>query len=143
MFRKRKKTEPSSLPRVAAEDFTRRLCYESCRAANYQLYRGLQQDVLLPKLERHLAAMLAGEVDDANGDFLDSLIFAPAREALPDLNRQRHDHMEALRRIIARREADRMDFQKLLEQRQQELAELERAHEKTCRLIAKYSEDSL
>lgn len=92
---------------------------------------------MLPLLDRHLEALFAGDVDDGNGDALDSLIFAPAREALPDLAMQQTAHADILRRLIARRKADREDFCRILEQKKLELQELEAAHANTCRLLAK------
>lgn len=134
MFGKKKKAQAAA--RRAAADFTRRPGYESTRAAEYELYSGLRQDILLPKLEAHLKELFSGEVDDGNGDLLDGLILAPAREAAQELARQKYDHEDAIRRIIARRDADREDFGKILALRQQEMTALEAMHEKTLRLMA-------
>lgn len=132
--RKHRREEPES--RKITPDFLRRPEYEACRAPEYRVYPKLEEARLLPLLDAHLEALFAGTVDDANGDMLDGIIFAPAREAVPDLIRQRCDHADVLRRLIARRKADREDFGRILEARRQELAELEADHEKTCRRIA-------
>lgn len=134
MFRKRKKKPVSP---ENPTDFRRRPEYEACRPAEYRLYPKLEEGVILPRLEAHLTALFAGEVDDGNGDLLDSIIFAPAREAVPDLARQQYDHADTLRRLIARRRADREDFARLLDLRRQELAELEAVHAATLNKIEK------
>lgn len=136
MFGKKKKIPDS---RSVTEVFRRRPEYENVRAAEYQMYPGLQKENLLPVLDKHLEALFAGELDDANGNMLDSIIFAPAREAVPDLMRQHYDHADVLRRLSARRMADREDFRRILEERKRELAQLEAAHEITCRRAARYN----
>lgn len=137
MFRKKKKASRVEATREPAPDFLRRPQYEACRAPEYRLYPKLEEETMLPLLDRHLEAMFAGTVDDGNGDLLDSLIFAPAREAEPSLARQRWEHEDTLRRIIARRKADREDFGRILEQRKLELRELEAAYAGTCRRMAR------
>lgn len=99
--------------------------YEGYRPADYRLYYKLEESWMLPRLDEHLEKLLSGEVDDGNGDMLDTLIFSAAREALPDLERQRLDHGDTMRRLAARREADRKDLRQIREQCGQELAALE------------------
>lgn len=122
--------------RFEAQDFVRRPAYESYRAAEYSLYPKLEEDVVIPNLNTHLESLFAGTVDDANGDMLDSIIFGPAREASPELVRQRWNHTDIIRRLIARRNADREDFGRILEERRRELAELEKDYERTCCMAA-------
>lgn len=132
MFGKKKKQAAQPEPQA----LRRRPEYGEDRLTQYRLYPKLEEAYLLPILDRHLETLLSGEVDDGNGDLLDGIILAAAREAAPDLVRQRHDHTEALRRLNARRSSDREDFARILEQRRQELAALEAAHANTCRRIA-------
>ena len=124
--------------RVTVYDFTRRIqrLFESYRAADYRLYHGLSEDVVLPKIERHLEALLAGEVDDANGDMLDNIIFGPYRESVPFLNIQRLNHKDMNRRLVARRISDRSDLANIRESRRKELDLLEHEYEEVCSMIA-------
>lgn len=118
--------------------FRRRMEYEDYRPEDYTLYPGLAPEHLLPLLEAHLDSMLEGYPDQSNGDFVDSLIFTPARLAVPDLSIQQHRHNDALHRLIARREADREDFAQILAQREQELQELNAAHAATLEAIERF-----
>lgn len=125
--------------RATVYDFRRRFPYESYRPADYTLYSKLEESEMLPKLDAHLTVLLAGEVDEANGNMADSLIFDVAYAAVADLDRQRCNHGDMLRRLIARRQADREDFVKMLEERKRELSRLERDFKTTCRMLAKDS----
>lgn len=119
--------------RSVQDDFVRRPAYESYRAAEYGLYPKLAAEAVLPELDAHLETLLAGTVDDANGDMLDSLIFGPAREAYPELARQKWNHTDVIRRLIARRQADRQDFERILQERRRELTDLEKEYDAACR----------
>ncbi len=124
--------------RVTVYDFKRRIqrLFESYRAADYRLYHGLSEDVVLPKIDRHIEALLAGEVDDANGDMLDNIIFSPYRESVSFLNIQRLNHKDMNRRLAARRISDRDDFASIRESRREELEHLEHEYEEVCSMIA-------
>ena len=125
--------------RVTVYDFRRRIerLFESYRAADYSVYHDLSEDVVLPKIERHLEALLAGEVDDANGDMLDNIIFSPYRKSVPFLNLQRLNHKDVNRRLIARRISDRSDFANIRESCMEELKHLEQEYEEVCSMIAR------
>ena len=71
--------------RVMVHDFTRRYLYESYRSVDYRVFHKLCEEEMKPKLDQHLEALIAGEVDDANGDMLDNIIFGPYRESVPEL----------------------------------------------------------
>ena len=79
---------------------------------------------------------MAGEVDDANGDMLDNIIFSPYRESVPFLNIQRLNHKDMNRRLVARRISDRGDFANIRESRRKELDLLEHEYEHVCSMIA-------
>ncbi|HAP20711.1 MAG TPA: hypothetical protein DCR27_05500 [Lachnospiraceae bacterium] len=121
--------------RVMVHDFTRRYLYESYRSVDYRVFHKLCEEEMKPKLDQHLEALIAGEVDDANGDMLDNIIFGPYRESVPELGVQRLNHKDMNRRLAARRTADREDFVRLGSERQEELARLEEEYKETCNKI--------
>lgn len=121
--------------RVMVHDFTRRYLYESYRSVDYRVFHKLWEEEMKPKLDQHLEALIAGEVDDANGDMLDNIIFGPYRESVPELGVQRLNHKDMNRRLAARRTADREDFVRLGFERQEELARLEEEYKETCNKI--------
>lgn len=128
--------------RVDVYDFSRRgIPFESYRTAEYRLYKGLEEDVMMPQLDAHLEKLFAGEVDDGNGDMLTGIIFTPAREALPDLDRQRTDHKDMIRRLAARRKADEEDFGRMLTNKQVELEKLEDEYKRVCIKIEENGEE--
>lgn len=140
----RKKKKQASLnvlddTRTVVDDFKRRVPIEGHRIVEYRMYHKLEEEEMLPKLDAHLEALFAGRVDCANANMLDNIIIGSAREAVSDLRRQRCIHSDLLRRLIARRKADREDFGRIVEERKRELAELQQGYEKTCRMLAKDS----
>ena len=89
-----------------------------------------------PKLDQHLEELFTGDVDDANGDMLDSIILASYRESVTNLNVQRLNHKDMNRRLIAKRVSDYADFVRIREERQKELEQLEKEYEDVCNKIA-------
>lgn len=68
--------------RAVSYDFRLRstkLGFESFRTLEYQLYHKLDESEMLPILDDHLNKMFSGEIDDANADMLDNLIFGAER----------------------------------------------------------------
>lgn len=126
--------------RITVYDFRRRFLYESYRCPDYNPYPGLQESVIMPKLEEHLQALFAGNVDDGNGDMLDNTIIAPFRESVADLEKQRCGHTDMLRRLAARRISDRVDFIKIKDQQSAVLHKLEQEYEEICRRIEEVEE---
>lgn len=124
--------------RITVYDFMRRMdsLFESYRHMDYIPYPGLSQENMKPKLDSHLDALFAGEVDDANGDMLDNLIIDPYRESIPYLRIQYLNHKDMSRRLIARRVSDRKDFERMRDSRMDELKQLESEYEEICRKIA-------
>lgn len=134
LFKKKKKRKAPPIPAspkvqayTPSPDFTRRPLYESHRAAQYSLYDRLKPESLFPLVDEWLEELPPEDVE-----VVDGVIFDIAREALPDLENQRYEHTEALRRISARYQADRADFARILEERKRELAALEALHRHTC-----------
>lgn len=113
---------------------------EAFRTIEYRLLPKLDESEMIPRLDEHLNKLFAGEVDDANGDMLDALIFGAAREALPDLSRQHYDHMDMLRRFIIKRLADRDDIRRIKEEREKERDIMQADYDNICRLLSKCEE---
>ena len=128
--------------RVTVYDFKRRMqcLFESYRPADYRLYPGLSEEGMKPKLDRHLEALFAGDVDDANGDMLDNIIFGPYRESVPYLKVQRLNHKDMNRRLVARRVSDRADFERIRDGRKDELKQLEKEYDDVCSKMAALEE---
>lgn len=126
--------------KVPANDFIRRIKYESYRPADYRLYPGLSEEVMIPKIDKHLEALFSGDVDDGNEAMLDNLIFDLYRESVPYLNDQRLNHKDMNRRLVARKISDRADVARLREERQEELEILEQEYKDTCSRIAAVEE---
>ena len=122
--------------RIISYDFIRRWqsLFESYRPADYRPYRRLEDEMRV-KLDQHLEALFAGEIDDANGDMLDNIIFGPYRESVPDLNMQRLNHKDMNRRLVASRVSDCADFVRIRGERQKELEQLEKEYEDVCNRI--------
>ena len=138
MFGRKKNTGAEEVKKREVHDFILRsteLSFESYRTVDYRLYPQLSAEYMMPIIDAHLDKLLSGEVDDANGDMLDRLLFVPARIALPDLISQHVDHSDVLRRFIVRRNADRKDLKEILSQRQAELDDLNNEYENVCRKI--------
>ena len=102
----------------------------------YELYHKLKDEEMLPRIDEHLEKLFSGEVDDGNGDMLDSILFAPAREAKPDLEKQHVDHGDMLRRLITRRKGDIADIERITVELKDELASIQAEYEQTCNRVA-------
>ena len=74
MFGRKKKEEAQfntmDDSRVTVYDFKRRMqqLFESYRAADYRSYPGLSEEAMKPKLDKHLEALFAGNVDAGIND---------------------------------------------------------------------------
>lgn len=124
-------------------DFTLRstpVGFESYRTTEYTLYRNLDEEEMLPKIDDHLEKLFAGSVDDANGDMLDEIIFGAAREALPYLSKQHIDHNDTIRRFIVRRTADRDDIRRIRDERVKERDTMQTEYDKICKALEKAEE---
>ncbi len=89
---------------------------ESFRCQQYEEYGKFDEANMKCELDSYLNRLLAGEVDAANGNMLDELIFGREREAMRDLNMQRIRHKDSNKRIAVRFDSDYKDTLKILEQ---------------------------
>lgn len=147
MFGKKKKRTLFSAVddgRTVVHDFLLRATrtgFESYRTAEYRLYHKLKEEEMMPRLDEHLDKLFAGNVDDANGDMLDTIIFGAAREARADLDRQYCNHSDMLRRLIIRRKADREDLRRIRDDRAEEYEAIKTDSERTRKLLNKTYEE--
>lgn len=93
---------------------------ESLRTVDYRRYHKLEETEMIPILEERFEKMAAGDVDDANGDMLNDIIFSAAFEAFADLKLQQSDHKDMIRRFIVCRKADREDILRVMQEREKE-----------------------
>lgn len=129
--------------RSTVYDFTLRstpVGFESYRTTEYALYHKLDELEMLPKIDSHLEKLFAGDVDDANGDMLDEIIFGAAREALPYLSKQYIDHNDTIRRFIIRRTADRDDICRIRDEREKERETMQADYNKICKALERAEE---
>lgn len=130
--------------RSIARDFLLRMGgdygYESYRPADYPLYHELDESEMIPKLDAHLNKLFTGEVDDANGDVLDSLIFGAYREGNAYLDRKQCDNLDVIRRLSFRRKADYEDIRNIRSQRVHELEAMQVESDNICRLLSQCEE---
>ena len=129
--------------RSTVYDFTLRstpIGFESYRTTEYTLYHKLDEAEMLPGIDDHLEKLCAGNVDDANGDMLDEIIFGAAREALPYLSKQHIDHNDTIRRFIVRRTADRDDIRHIRDERIVERDTMQTDYDKICKALEKAEE---
>lgn len=146
MFNKKKSQTLYNLvddSRTIVYDFMLRttpIGYESYRTAEYTLYHKLDEAEMLPKIDAHLEKLFAGDVDDANGDMLDEIIFGAAREALPYLSKQHIDHNDTIRRFIVRRTSDYEDIRRIRDDRVKERNMMQDDYDKICKALEKLGE---
>lgn len=117
-----------------------RTAFESYRPVDYRMYYKLTEEDMIPRLEAHLSKLLSAEVDDGNADMLDALIVGAASEAVHDLKLQRYNHIDTIRRLTVRSEADCEDIRKIRDRRIEELESLEKDYEKICTALDKCEE---
>lgn len=121
--------------RTIVHDFRLRTPFESYRTVEYRLYHKLEETEMMPRLEDHLNKLFAGDVDSANSDMLDAILFGAAREGLADLGKQHYDHSDMLRRLIIRRKADCEDLRRIRDDRVEEYESMKADYERTCKML--------
>lgn len=94
---------------TVVHDFQRRAPFWSYRVTDYRPYAPFT--AFRGDLDGYLEKLLAGEIDDGNGDVLDNLIRDMTCMALQDLEKQRADHQDNLRNLELRAAGDRDQFQ--------------------------------
>lgn len=126
--------------RITVYDFRLRstiLAFECYRNLEYTIYKELEKSVMIPKIDAHLSKLFSGDVDNANGNMLDSIIISPARKAIPDINRQRYNHDDNLQRLVIRHNTDIEDIKRILQDREKERESIKEDYDKVCMMIEK------
>ncbi len=113
---------------------------ESLRTVDYRSYHKLNESEMIPILEERFEKMAAGDVDDANGDMLNDIIFSAAFEAFADLKLQQSDHKDMIRRFIVCRKADREDILRVMQEREKEYDMLQNDFCKIDEMLSRYEE---
>lgn len=137
MFHRKKRIVHSITDaKATVYDFERRFPFESYRTMSYSLYYKLEDATLKRQINRHLKALLAGDVDEGNANMLDGFLCSLAGEAAANLTLQQREHQDMLKRLQARRRSDREDFVKLHNNLQKELHQLEEDYGMVCEMVA-------
>lgn len=94
---------------VVVRDFNRRTPFWSYRTAAYKPYPPFAQ--FKAEIDAYLEKLFAGELDDGNGDVLDTMISDVLRQAERDLARQRTEHRDMIVSFGLRARSDRTAFE--------------------------------
>ena len=94
-------------------DFNRRTPFWSYRPVAYRDYPALAG--LKTQLDAFLDALFHGEIDEANGNVLDNLVFDVVRQAQADLRHQQISHRDTIKSFDVRSVSDRLAFQDKLD----------------------------
>lgn len=94
---------------VVVNDFIRRTPFWSYRTVSYKDYSPLMNFGKV--IDEHLQELFKGQIDEANGDALDNLIFDIVRQAELDLADQRCKHRDMINSFGIRARGDRNSFE--------------------------------
>lgn len=148
MFAKKKKglfDEVNDENRIV-NDFMLRITrfFESYRTVDYHLSARLDEDAMIPYLDKRIDALFAGDaIDPGNGNALDTVILGVAKEAEDELLKQRVTHDDLIRRFIVRRKADHKDLVQIEDTLKKELASLEEEFHTICEDVKKEKEAAI
>lgn len=104
---------------VIVRDFNRRAPFWSYRTAEYRAYPPFAQ--FKSEIDAYLDKLFAGEIDDGNGNVLDTMISDILRQAELDLEHQRTDHHDVIVSFGIRAKSDKTAFEKELQIRREAL----------------------
>lgn len=96
-FRRKEKSEPEQgieCRQEVVNDYNRRKPYWSYRPVNYEFCSSFSE--LKNEIDGYLEHLFAGDIDDGNGDVLDSIILSRAKQAKCDLEIQRTHHRDII-----------------------------------------------
>lgn len=120
-------------------DFNRRAPFWSYRTRAYQIYAPFDQ--FKTSIDDYLDKLFQGEIDDANGDVLDALIFDLLRQAERDLDRQRTEHRDAITSFAIRAKCDPVAFEAELSALEERLEANKQEQQKKRELLAFYENE--
>lgn len=124
--------------KVTVRDFrlrSTRCGFESYRTVDYKVYPKFSEEEMFPKIDAHLEKLFQGEIDESNGDVLDSFLIAIYRESLSFLNREKYEHMDIIKRLSVRFRADEADLKRIVDERKAECVFLEEEYASICQKI--------
>ncbi|MCR5826271.1 MAG: hypothetical protein K6G54_06875, partial [Oscillospiraceae bacterium] len=98
---------------TVVRDFNRRAPFWSYRTAAYRRYLPFANYKV--EIDAYLERLFSGELDDGNGDVLDTLISDVFRQAEHDLARQRTEHRDVIVSFGIRATSDKLAFTRELE----------------------------
>lgn len=115
---------------VIVRDFNRRAPFWSYRTAEYQElpeFAGFKSEI-----DAYLEKLFDGELDDGNGDVLDTMISDILRQAMRDLERQRVVHRDTIVSFGIRAKSDEAAFTNELQHQRDDLAQNLREQARIC-----------
>lgn len=87
---------------TTVSDFNRQVPFWSYRNVGYKDYEPFER--VRPELDAYLEKLFSGDIDDGNGDVLDSIILDYTRMAIEDLLRQQVDHCDLIKQLYLQAE---------------------------------------
>ncbi len=115
------------------KDFERRIPYWGYRTVNYIVDQAFLE--FKDEIDAYLDKLFGGDIDDGNGDVLDSLITDVARIAEEKLLQQRTEHRDTIKSFDIRMQGDILAFEKHLENLKEKLADTEKTQESYQELV--------
>ena len=124
-YHQSRNSQTSGEPEVVT--FVRQRPYADFRPMDYRPSPLLFEETE-KKMEQWLSALFAGEIDDGNGNVLDSLIIDTVRLAMDDLADQHVTHLDRIRDLHLQFQAGKVHFEEQCKDAESLLEELEAEH---------------
>ncbi len=133
LFKKKNQTNlESGIDLVeVVNDFSRRTLFWNYRPQEYKIYRPF--DEIKKELDSYLEKLFEGDIDEANGTVLDTIILDRCRQAKKDLAKQRVNHRDHIKSFDIRAKSDEVTYTR-------ELERMKIALDMVCKRLEKYEE---
>ena len=112
-------------------DFARRTLFWYYRPLDYKIYEPF--DDIKNELDNYLEKLFEGDIDEANGAVLDTIILDRCRQAKKDLAKQRVQHRDHIKDFDIRAKSDEISYN-------MELQRMKSALEAVSKKLDKYEE---
>lgn len=112
-------------------DFSRRTLFWYYRPLDYKIYEPF--DDIKNELDNYLEKLFEGDIDEANGAVLDTIILDRCRQAKKDLAKQRVQHRDHIKDFDIRAKSDEISYN-------MELQRMKSALEAVSKKLDKYEE---
>ncbi len=109
---------------LAVNDFARRTLFWSYRPRSYKIFGPFEE--IKQELDIYLEKLFEGDIDEANGSVLDTIILDRCRQAKKDLAKQRVMHRDWIKNYDTRVKADEISYGRELERMRGALDEVEK-----------------